>query len=155
MSSQLGIRSYPKVLRETPNDRLDLKILTTDATVLDDGTFYFVIMKDKKQIVGLVPYESIFHPGIKIQSVNSDVEIGKCVDIVQVIDNCLPANWRHTAQQQAKLAQLIANDIERWHELNPPTEEDLEATALLEEKLAEIEELQEQIKLLKGYPDED
>jgi hypothetical protein len=142
---QLGIRQYPKVLREKPKDLLSFKILETEATVLDDGTFYFVVMRDNKQIVGLVPYESIFNPGITIAEVLHDDTIRACVSKSEVIEECLPANWRHTAQQQAKLPGLIVRSLARWREFQPVSEV-AEATDLEREQLLDqIEELQKQL----------
>ena len=150
----LGIRSYPAVLRKKPKDILQFKILDTEATVLDDGDFYFLILKGgAKQIVGLVPYESIFNPAIPIPDRLDEGKIKQCIDITQVIEECLPANWRHTAQQQAKLAPMIANSIEKWRELNPPDELDIEANEEFQAKLEQIRELQKEISLLRGVDD--
>lgn len=145
----LGIRSYPAVLRKRPKDLLSFKILDTEATVLDDGDFYFIVMKNNKQIVGLVPYESIFQPAIEVPDVLDDDKIRPCISAEQVVEECLPANWRHTAQQQARLAPMIMNSIKRWRELNPPEPLDLEAQREREELLWKIEELQKQLGQLR------
>lgn len=152
--SNLGIRSYPAVLRKKPKDILSIKILDTAATVLDDGDFYFIIMKSGKQIVGLVPYESIFNPAIIIPEVLNDDAIKQCIEETQVVDDCLPANWRHTAQQQALLAPLIVKSLKRWRELNPPDELDIQANEEFQDKLRQIRELQTEILNLRGVDEE-
>ena len=151
----LGIRKYPAVLRKKPADILKFKILDTEATVLDDGDFYFIIMKGgAQQIVGLVPFESIFKPSILIPKILDDSKIKLCISEEQVVEECLPANWRHTAQQQADLTPMIVASIRRWRELNPPDELDIEAHEEFQKKIEEIRVLQREVSLLRGVDEE-
>lgn len=138
----LGIRSYPDVLK-TPPKEYEVQVLDTEAVVLDDGSYYTLILKTGKRVVGLVPWEAIFKPSIRVPNSLSEDKIVECISPVQVIEECLPANYRFTAQQQAKLAPFIANSLEHWRDLNPPEYVD---TSQEEALLEEIRELQKQLK---------
>jgi hypothetical protein len=133
---------YPEVLRNRPNDERisvtrqddtlvilgvnpDVKVVATDVILLDDGVFYQAVMpptspmsdKPRKRIVGLVAYESLFNPDIEIPERLDDNKLEGCVTIAQVVEKCLPANWRLTAEQQAELPAYIAESIARWQAL--------------------------------------
>ncbi len=141
----LGIRSYPDVLKSPPKE-YDVQVLDTEAVVLDDGSYYTLILKSGKRVVGLVPWESIFKPAIRIPGILQEEKIHLCISLEQVIEECIPANYRLTAQQQAGLAPFIAATITRWQELNPLEEVD---TSKEEALLEEIRDLQKQLKIVE------
>lgn len=134
---------YPEVLRARPNDdrihvtkqedvlvvlgvNPEVKVIATDVILLDDGVFYQAVLPPlapgsttpRKRVVGLVAYETLFHPDIVLPECLEDDKIEGCVTSAQVIEKCLPANWRLTAEQQAELPTYIANSLERWRILS-------------------------------------
>lgn len=130
---------YPEVLRNQPNDERisvtrqndtlvilgispDVKVVATDVILLDDGVFYQAVLPPKtpdgtvprKRIVGMIAYETLFNPDIEIPERLEDDKLEGCVTIAQVVEKCLPANWRLTAEQQAELPGYVAESIARW-----------------------------------------
>ena len=136
MARNLGVmHDYPKLLKNTPVLDSEIKVLGTNVVVMDDGTFYHLIFPDTagakgKRVIGLFSFESLFKPEVKIPKVVEDFVLERMVTEEQVIDHCLPANWRLTAAQQEAMPGYIAASLERWRELmgesnvdKPPTEE--------------------------------
>lgn len=139
---------YPNVLRKRPldenimvtkqNDVLvvlgvnkNVKVLATDVILIDDGVFYQAIMPPttatgstpRKRIVGLVAYDTLFSPDIAIPERLEDHQLEGCVSVAEVVDKCLPKNWRLTAEQQTEMPGYVARSISRWEELQDNGEE--------------------------------
>lgn len=132
---------YPDVLKDRPDDSKirvtkkddvliitgkneDLKVVSTELILLDDGTFYQAVVppevgvEPRKRIVGLIAYETIFNPDVVIPQCLSDERLDGCINVAHVVEKCLPANWRLTAEQQADMPAYIANSIDRWEYIN-------------------------------------